>query len=225
MHIYAYITSRQYSLPGMCGRSYDFSAGHSYAYLKVCDITNSLKGDHEFPRFKSLNLALEYYLLTSRNITLNWQLHLSRKQQTQPRWHFRYNKGVQGEDTVYCEHLQINLIKFLACKFSEIFQKISSGLTKEENDHSRIIKYLKRCIPPVFKVDQHSFVEEMTSALTTQKSKRNQSISTHDLPNPTLSLRNFAHEFAKHKEVPGDQLKPSKERIKNVNTSNQQRRC
>ena len=41
----------------------------------------------------------------------------------------------------------------------------------------------------------------------------------------TLSLRRFAYEFAQHKEVPGDQLKPSKERIKNVNISNQQRRC
>ena len=41
----------------------------------------------------------------------------------------------------------------------------------------------------------------------------------------SLSLRNFAYEFAQHKEVLGDQLKPSKERIKNVTTSNQQRRC
>jgi hypothetical protein len=41
----------------------------------------------------------------------------------------------------------------------------------------------------------------------------------------TLSLRKFAYDFAQHKEVLGDQLKPSKERIKNVNISNQQRRC
>lgn len=57
------------------------------------------------------------------------------------------------------------------------------------------------------------------------------SMRTQLFPSPlkqffkTLSLRRFAYEFAQHKEVPGDQLKPSKERIKNVNISNQQRRC
>ena len=57
------------------------------------------------------------------------------------------------------------------------------------------------------------------------------SMRNHVIPFPvkqffkTLSLRRFAHEFAQHKEVPGEQLKPSKERIKNVNISNQQRRC
>jgi len=57
------------------------------------------------------------------------------------------------------------------------------------------------------------------------------SMRAHVIPSPvkqffkTLSLRRLAYEFAQHKEVPGDQLKPSKERIKNVNISNQQRRC
>jgi hypothetical protein len=224
MHLFACITSRYFFIPRMCGRSFDFFLGTAHRYSNACRITYSSSEFHKFHKDEGPILPLKDNLLSVRNLKLVWHFYLFCKY-VHPCFHRENHRTLGGKETSCCESHVINLIKFLISKCGEILQKISPKLTKEEGDRPRITKYIKRFIHRVFRVDQYSFPGQWPRSFTANNSMRGQSIAVLIIHNITLSLRIFAYEFAQHKEVPGDQLKPSKERIKNVNTSNQQRRC
>jgi len=224
MHFNAYITSGNFLFPGMCGRTHDLILDKIYSKLTACIKICSALQSYEFNSRKGLVMPLKYNLLRVQNLKLDWCLYLFRKH-TRPLIHHEINWTLGGEDTAYCESHKINLIKFLARKCREIFRKVPLVLSEEEDDRFSIISNLKRYTTRVFKVVQLSCLGKRPSALTTHSLRRGRFISAYSSSNITLSLRRFAYEFAQHKEVPGDQLKPSKERIKNVTTRNQQCRC
>ena len=224
MHFNAYITSGHFLFPGMCGRTHDLILDKIYSKLTACIKICSVLQSYEFNSRKGLVMPLKYNLLRVQNLKLDWCLYLFRKH-TRPLIHHEINWTLGGEDTAYCESHKINLIKFLARKCREIFRKEPLDFPKEEGGRPSITRYLKRYTTCLFRVDQLSCLGKRPSALTTHSLRRGRLISAYSSSNITLSLRRFAYEFAQHKEVPGDQLKPSKERIKNVTTRNQQCRC
>lgn len=224
MHKLAYKTSMYYSLPGMCGRSTGFSLGTTYACSTICKLIYSRLKGHGVPRAKNRVMSIHYYLSCFRNLLLDLHLHLFRGH-AQTRWRYKNLKLLHRKDTACCKCHTINLINFLFSQHEQMFPNSTIGLTVKELNHSRIIKHFKRCTSRAFKEDQVSFSKQWLRSLTIQDLRSADSIPTLSLHSITLSLRKLAHEFAQHKEVPGDQLKPSKERIKNVTTRNQQCRC
>ena len=226
MHFNAYITSRYFLSSRMCGRPFDFLLVVFCPNLNGCRMSYIRMDAFEFAPDKSRMMPLKHNLISLLNLALDWHLYLFPKHpHPKPRWHFEYYKRLQRENTSCFESYAINLIEFLINRCREIFRKMPFGLSIVEGDRPRITKYTKRLIHRVFKVNQFSFSEQWPRSFTTNNLRRDQSVAELSLHNITLSLRKFAYEFAQHKEVPGDQLKPSKERIKNVNTRNQQRRC
>jgi hypothetical protein len=224
MHINAYITSWHFLFPGMCGRTHDLFLGKFYSKLTACIKICSALQSYEFNSRKGLIMPLKQNRLSVRNLKLDWYIYLFRKH-TRPLIHHEINSTLGGEDTSCCESHKINFIKFLAGKCREIFRKELLVVPKVEGDCPSTTSNLKGYTTSVFKLDQPSSLGESPSALTTHNIWIGRFITACSLFNITLSLRSFAYEFAQHKEVPGDQSKPSKERIKNVNISNQQRRC
>ena len=227
MHFNAYINLSTYSLCLSCGRSLDFFL------VPKCVQLSGLKRDPYSARTRSPGFFLDYSLSLIALITECFNILISswptQRKNRRVILFFtnKFSSSVQRVIGSSEGHYSL-LFRQIVKSRSWLIRKKSQGFRDLNTSREDRFKYY----PEV----SLGIEAKQLSALSNNKSWRRtlhkyQSMRAQVMPSPvkqfikSLSLRRFAYEFAQHKEVLGDQLKPSKERIKNVNISNQQRRC
>ena len=227
MHIIAYINLSTYFPCLNCGRSLDFFL------VPRCVQVSGLKRDHYSARIRSPRFFLDYNwsLIVLITVCFNilvfpWSaqakkrrviLFFTNKFRSLVPHVIRLNKG----------HCSLLLLQIVKSRSWLIIKKSHDGRDINSSRRDRFNYYLEtRTVIWAKKFRSSSNDQNLRRTLCEYRSMRAQLFPTLIKQFfRTLSLRKFAYEFAQHKEVPGDQLKPSKERIKNVNISNQQCRC
>jgi hypothetical protein len=227
MHLYAYINLDTYFLCLNCGRSLDFFLASKCVQL------SSLKRDPYLDRTRSLGFFLDYSLSLIALIAECFDILVSswptQRKNRRVILFFtnKFSSSVQRVIGSSEEHYSL-LFRQILKSSSWLIRKKSQSFRDLNTSREDRFKYYPEVSPGI--------EAKQLSALSNNKNWRRtlhkyQSMRAEVMPSPvkqffkTLSLRRFAYEFAQHKEVPGDQLKPSKERIKNVTTRNQQCRC
>jgi len=227
MHINAYINLSTYLLCLSCGRSLDF------LLEPECIQSSGLKlhpycAQTRKPRF-FLNFSCSLILLITRYLFMLDFCYPAQVNRRRIIWLFanRLNFLVPRMIQSRKRHYGFLFLQIQKTRSSLIRKNPESGRDLNTSREYRFNYYPE--LRPEIKVNQWRPLLSNQSLRRTHCKHR--SMRTQLFPSPvkqffkTLSLRRFAYEFAQHKEVPGDQLKPSKERIKNVNISNQQLRC
>ena len=227
MHLIAYINFGTYFLCLNCGRSLDLFL------VPRCVKVSGLKRDPYSARTRSPGFFLDYSWSLMALITECFNILVSSWPAQEK------NRRVALFFTKKFSSLVPRVIRLNQGHCSLLFLKIrksSLGLFSKKSQGGRDVNNNREYRFNYYPEVRPGIEARQWRALTNNKSWGRtlcnyQSMRAQVMPSPvkeffkTLSLRRFAYEFAQHKEVPGDQLKPSKERIKNVTTSNQQRRC
>lgn len=227
MHINAYINLSTFLLCLSCGRSLDFLLASECIQSRDLKL-HSYCAQTRTPRF-FLNYSRTLILLITRYLFILGFYCPAQVKRRRIIWLFA-NK---------LNSLVPRVIQLRKWHYSLLFPQIPktrSWLIRKKPESGRDLntsrEYRTNYYPEVRPgIESRQWRPLLSNQSLRRTHCKHRSMRTQLFPSPlkqffkTLSLRRFAYEFAQHKEVPGDQLKPSKERIKNVNISNQQRRC
>ena len=211
MHFNAYINSSTYFPCLSCGRSLDF------LLVPECTQSSGLKlhpycAQTRTPRF-FLNYSWSLILLITRYLYI-LGFHCP-AQVKRPRIIWLFTNGLNS--------LVPRVIQLRKGHYSLLFPQIlktRSWLIRKKSESGRDLNTSREYRFKYYPVVSLGIEAKQWRPLLSNQSLRrilckHRSMRTKLFPSPlkqffkTLSLRRFAYEFAQHKEVPGDQLKPS----------------